>query len=332
MLTTTFKFSLGTLFEPGFDPGGDPRLDVLFAVADAVDGVLFTPSSIRDRDGRILYGLGGEDEEDPEAKWPRVVGEAHVSDPMGAAAHESSRPVAEGEEVDRSEAPSASRVARRAAALAAVTYRAILEQEPPGDEIEQARRDLLDWVGAVGIQEELEPDEWKLLQRPVGKLDQRSQIDSTWKLEALGVLAWALGRYEIPPHDQLVETGPLWRSLGLLDAELGRGLLAETTLRSEDELRVLRNRMFAFHWRMRNYSIKPEVMDFAEFARTAWFGPLDLTGLALAGGDLAIEGKRIDQAAPELVGRTHSAAMERHRAANWLWNGPERFSEADDAT
>jgi hypothetical protein len=73
-------------------------------------------------------------------------------------------------------------------------------------------------------------------------------------------------------------------------------------------------------------------MDFAEFARTAWFGPLDITGLPLEGGDLAINGKRIDRASPDEFGMAHSAAVERHRAVNWLWNGPERFSEADDAT
>jgi hypothetical protein len=41
MLTTTFQLSLDTSFEPDFDPNGDPRLDVLFAVTKALDGVLF---------------------------------------------------------------------------------------------------------------------------------------------------------------------------------------------------------------------------------------------------------------------------------------------------
>src|SRR5215510_4743513 len=66
MLTTTFRFSLGTLFGPDFDPEGDPRLDILFAVTELLDGVLFTPSSLRDAHGRILFGAGGEDEEDPD--------------------------------------------------------------------------------------------------------------------------------------------------------------------------------------------------------------------------------------------------------------------------
>src|SRR5262249_15519503 len=84
-LTTTFRFSLGTLFEPDFDPECDPRLDVLFAVAELLDGVLFTPSSLRDARGRILFGAGGEDAEDPDAGWPRVAAEVAASRPAGAA-------------------------------------------------------------------------------------------------------------------------------------------------------------------------------------------------------------------------------------------------------
>src|SRR5262249_26111839 len=61
-LTTTFRTSLATRFEPDFDPEGDPRLEVLFAVAEFLDAVLFTPSALRDAGGRILFSAGGEDD------------------------------------------------------------------------------------------------------------------------------------------------------------------------------------------------------------------------------------------------------------------------------
>src|SRR4051794_2243779 len=54
-LPTSLRFSLGTLFEPDFAPEGDPRLSVLFEVAELLDGVLFTPSALRDAQGRILF-------------------------------------------------------------------------------------------------------------------------------------------------------------------------------------------------------------------------------------------------------------------------------------
>jgi hypothetical protein len=73
----------------------------------------------------------------------------------------------------------------------------------------------------------------------------------------------------------------------------------------------------------------PRADDFAGFARTSWFGPLDLTGLPLAEGDLAIRGAPIDRADPGLFSAVHSAAQERHLAVNWLYGGPERYSDAD---
>jgi hypothetical protein len=84
-LVSNLRFALGALFNPDYDPEGDPRLDVLFAVAEHLDGVLFTPTSLRDAHGRILFGAGGEDEEDPNAAWPRDIGEPSRSESRGGA-------------------------------------------------------------------------------------------------------------------------------------------------------------------------------------------------------------------------------------------------------
>ena len=146
------------------------------------------------------------------------------------------------------------------------------------------------------------------------------------------MLAWALGRFELPPHDQLVELNPLWCSLGFLDDEAAMTLLVKPALRSREEIAANRNRLFAAHWRLRNFRINPGVTDFAEFARTCWFGPLDISGLPLVEGDLGLRGERIDQAPPEVFSTALSAAQERHQAANWLWEGPERYSKASVAT
>lgn len=332
MLTTALRFSLGTLFDPDFDPHGDPRLDVLSAVAELLDGVLFTPSSLRDARGRILFAVGGKHEEDPDAVWPRVVAEVSVADPLGAAMHEASRPKSADEEDESADPPTAGRVARRALAMTAVTVRAILEQGSADPEALGTFQDLAAWVRDIGIEDEFEPDERQVLQRPLGRLDQREQINATWRLEGLAVLAWALGRNEIPPHDQLVELNPLWRRLGFLDGEAAGALLANPTLRSREEIGALRNRLFALHWRLRNFNINPGVMDFAEYARTCWFGPLDVSGLPLVEGDLGLRGERIDRAPPDVLSSVHSLAQERHQAANWLWEGPERYSRASVAT
>ena len=74
------------------------------------------------------------------------------------------------------------------------------------------------------------------------------------------------------------------------------------------------------------------MLDFKEFAQTASFGPLDLKGLPLMQGDLAIQGKRLDRASEGEFASVHSAAQERHQAANWLWEGPDKYSDASVAT
>lgn len=334
MIPTTFRYSLAAHLEPELAGGEDPRFDALRAVAHHLDGVMFTPSRLLDAAGRALFTAEGEAGEDPRATWPRVL--ARVSVPAAAA---------EGDEGDaddefQPEPPTAERVARRALALTAVTARAILEQDADEPDAEERRDDLMAWVREMGIEDELEgPDEWgrspgerSILESPLGAMDEQAQINATWRTEGLAVLAWALGVHQLPPHDAPVDVTALWDSLGFMEPYRARALLANPTLRPREEIEVLRKHLLALHWRLRDHTLRPRRMDFAEFARTAWFGPLDITGISLAEGDLAIRGVPIDQADPGLFGAVHSAAMERHQAANWLYEGPATYSEADIST
>lgn len=332
MLTTTFKFSLGIQFEPDYDPEGDPRLSLVCEVAEALDGVLFTPSALRDAKGAVLLSSLGEEDEDPDAKWPRVLAEVSIDSPEGQVLDEAGRPSdVDDFEID-AEPPSPERIAARALALTAVTARAILEQDAAVPEAKKTYNDLLAWVKDIGIDDEFEEDEREAVHRPLGKLGDRMQIDTTWRLEGLAVLAWALGKIEMPPHDQLVDFNAMWKTLGLLNESRARETLAHPTLRDRDEIFAIRKRLFALHWRLRDYHINGTTMDFPAFARKASFGPLDITGLPIVKGDLAIGGQRIDEADDDLMASTQSATHERHLAANWLCVGPEIYSEASVAT
>jgi hypothetical protein len=325
MIPTTFRYSLATRFEPEHASDSDPRLAAVMAVAEHLDGVIFTPSALRDARGRVLFGAGGEASEDADATWPRVVAQVNVS-----ATDEGDE--SEDDDEPAPEPPSAERVARRALALAAVTARAMMEYEASSDGAPHWHRKLLGWVGEIGIGDELEPAERAVLDAPPGALDPQTHASSTWRLEGLAVLAWALGRFDLPRYDEQVEPNPLWESLGLLGVEEARALMASATLRPREEIGALRGRLFAVHWRLRDYSIRPQAMDFAEFARTCWFGPLDITGLALADGDVALQGERLDRADPEALTGTSSIAHERHLALNWLCEGPALYSDASVAT
>src|SRR5262244_1087250 len=176
LLTSSFRFSIGSIFEPDYAPDGDERLDLLFKVAQLLDGVLFTPTSLRDAHGRILLSCEGQKHEDPAAEWPRVLGEVSVSTAAGAAMHEISRPGPPNEARDDDDPPIAERVARRALALVAVTGRAILEQDDPKAEtVQQTFADLKTWVKDIEITEEFEPEERQLVDCPLGQLEQRQQ-------------------------------------------------------------------------------------------------------------------------------------------------------------
>lgn len=328
LLIQSLRFALAT--SPPPEPelelhSDDPRLEYVFAVVKHLDGVIFTRSGLWDANGRLLYGA---DDPDPEALMPGIYKEVPV-------VPRSERPCSQqGTIPDPGAAPppSASRVARRTLALAALTERALLEPEADQSWVTKAREDVLAWVEAVAIGDELEPDEWAVLQRPAGKVPQRDAVNATWRLEGLGVLAWALGRFDLPPCDELVHPANLLTEIGVLDADAGRALLAAPTLRPPDELTQRREQLFAVHWRLTDWRLRHQPMNFAETARTVWFGPMNISGLRLIEDDLAIGELPISRASVDAVNTATSAALERHRAINWLNGGSEIYSQTDVST
>ncbi len=351
-ITTTFCFALAVELDPDCETDRDPRWKILRSVVEALDGVMFSPSVLMDARRRVLFSAGGEEDEDPRAVWPKVLRTFSALEPPGDEWHRRTKPNPDVD--DATEAPDAIRVTKRALALCAVTARAILEQNPSFlDSIGlersflsrwwrrlylpifgwgQPSSELLNWIEALGIVDELEPEELKIVQCPLGRLTPRMQIDSTWRLEGLVVLAWALGCSEIPAHDELVEFYPMWHDLGLLNVELAKQLLDNPILPTRDEIRKLRGQLFAIHWRLRDFSLNREVLDFKDFAKTCSFGPLDIDILPLIDGDLSVQGTRLDKSLPDSFEKAFSIARERHMAANWLWDGPASFSEASQST
>ena len=327
-LINSFRFALTTFPVPTPElelHSNDSRLKYVFAVVKHLDGVIFTPSGLWDATGTLLYGPKGFD---PEANMPRILRE--VTGPR------SERPRSEGGELPDPEdapPPTPQRVAQRACAMAAVCARALLEMEDTADPaVEQTLGRVRQWIADVGLRDELEPDEAELLHFQLGAAPQQQALDATWRLEGLAVLAWALGFIDLPPHDVQIDPGKMLPAMGFLNVDRTRALLANPTLRPSDELKALQDRMFALHWRLRNFRLKPEAMNFREFARTAWFGPLDITGLPLAEDDLAIVGEPISRADQNAVMGAMSSAQERHQAINWLCGGTEVYSETDTPT
>jgi hypothetical protein len=296
----------------------DERLALLYAVCQHLDGVVFTPSSLRDAHGRILIGAAGES--DPQAVLP-------LMRPRDAEPSESD------EIVPEPIPPARERVARRALALTAVAGRAKLEYEAPRlDAPETMRRRLLDWVESLNLGDELEPDEWKVLQRPVGMLEQRDAFDAMWRVEGLAVLAWALQRHEMPPDDEMVEPVDLCHSMRFLDVEAARTILQSAELRTPDELAAMQTHLLMLNWRLREYSLRPQAMDFVAFSKSCWIGSFDVSGFQIVNNDLAIGGVAIHDAEDTKRGGVGNLAIERHLAINWIMGYSEIYSETDTST
>lgn len=317
----SFRFSLAV---PQHDLdiwSDDERRSLIFDVCRHLDGVIFTPSSLCDAQGRVLIGAGGE--YDPAATFPVVPN----IEPTDVEVME------EDEEYQEPEPPAAQRVVRRALALTAVAARATLEMDAPElDEPEQLRSQLLDWVAALEIDDEFEPDEWKVLQRPVGGLEQQDHINAMWRVEGLAVLAWALSRHDLPPDDALVVPSEIYPAMGFLDPTMGRSVLETAELRSSEELEAMQTHLLMLHWRIRNYSIRPEPMDFVAFSKQSWIGEFDIGTFRIIDGDLAIGDVAIHNADPEHRSIVQSLAHERHLAINWLMGYSEKYSDTDTST
>jgi len=313
-----FRFAL-SVPQPDLNlDSDDERLALLDAACQHLDGVIFTPSSLRDAHGRLLIGAAGES--DPQAVLPRIP-------PSDAELSESHKIVREPAPTTRA------RVAKRALALTAVAGRAKFEYEAPQlGAPETIRRRLLDWVESLNLGDELEPNEWKVLQRPVGKLDHDDAFNAMWRVEGLVVLAWAFRRHELPPDDEMVEPADLFRSMRFLDVEAGRAFLKSAELRTAEELTAMQTHLLMLNWRLVEYSVRPQAMDFVAFSKSCWIGSFDIGGFQIVNNDLAIGGVAIHDADDTKRGGVGNLAIERHRAINWIMGYGEIYSKTDTHT
>jgi hypothetical protein len=236
--------------------------------------------------------------------------------------------------------PSAERVARRAMVLALVMYRASLEQYAGQAKYEALHGKLPAWIEKLDLASELEKHENRFLRDPLGKADRKDVTNAAWRTEGLAVLAWALKRFELPAHDELADDQKVAASIGfseeLLDAlntAAAKKAFGEAKLRPAAEMDRMRTRVTIIHWRLRQYRLLPEPMDYACYLKAhpsfkkAW-----MENLPLKDGDLAIGKKAIVDAAKDKSRECESIAVERQIAVYWLAGDDPIYSKIDPAT
>jgi hypothetical protein len=126
-----------------------------------------------------------------------------------------------------------------------------------------------------------------------------------------------LGGCDLPAYDKRADPYPIAQALGFREERPNSALFAPR-LRSPDEISALADTLFSLHWRLRQYSLDKKPMDFGEFARTAWFGPLSLVGLRLISHDIEVRGVPLWDAPEDDWREVLSITRERQQAANWL--------------
>jgi hypothetical protein len=217
------------------------------------------------------------------------------------------------------------RVARRSLVLSAAACRGSIDHGAGDPDAESLRERMLEWLGALDLWNEVEPGEQGILHAALGTLDQKAVIRYSWCVEGLAVLAWALGRFDLPAHDEQVDPYAVTDAVWFL-SEDARDIVTEATLRSHPELEAYRELMYAIHCRLRVSTHDTEPKNFKKWTERSWLDALQLKPEGvIAGHELSIGGKPIHEAEEDRRRECQSIAFERHRAIIWLFEGHSKY-------
>lgn len=197
-------------------------------------------------------------------------------------------------ENEKLKAPTAARVAKRAMVLSALVCRGFIEVDNPA-EVEELRASLLPWIDKVGARKEMEQHELVALTAPLGGLDAQVQINLAWAVEGLGVLAWAMKRYELHDGDTLAEPQSITNTMMFLH-EGAKGLVDEPLLRDREALKSMKEQSYTKLCHLKEFASNPLNVD------------------------------KLDEQSFRI---TSSISRERMRASTWLMGSCELYSEAD---
>jgi hypothetical protein len=246
-------------------------------------------------------------------------------------------------------------VAGRALVLAALHYRIAFDNfllQRADERSRPANANLLSWVEEVGLLPEFEPAERDLLRAPLGRLPAEAVAGESWRLEGLGVLAWALQRYRLPPYDSPVGPAVL-EGLDLFSPPGAPDLRDTAAVRPQEEVRRYAAQITVVHWRLRQFQLDRGSPLYQEVTRAAppWghgagqrmdlaahlrahpgFQDSWLEGLRLVGGDLALGGRSVADASPGDVRQCTAMAVARQVAAYWLRGDDPLYSRVSPDT
>lgn len=188
------------------------------------------------------------------------------------------------------------------------------------------------WLLAEGIAAHLTRSEALLLNRPLATWSDRLILNTSWRVEALGVMLWALQILdEIPDYDTQFEPPDVLRPLEILTPTID--LIWRAELRPSDELAAVRDCADLWNWRSRALELErmgmrpPEGTTFAEVIYMTAQKARDKGIPPLIDGDFPAFGRPYALQTEDEYTVTSAIAYERSSALNWLcelsseWHG-----------
>ncbi|MCI0713841.1 MAG: DUF4272 domain-containing protein [Chloroflexi bacterium] len=180
------------------------------------------------------------------------------------------------------------------------------------------------WLEREKINHYLSQSEQHLLKKPLGTWSERTLISVGWRIEALGVMLWALNRIDsIPAYDTQFEAEQVLAPLDLGKSTIDLIWLA--SLRTADELRHARDGAELWNWRSRATELErlgvrpPDGVKFSDVIRaTAERGFASGQLPRLMDGDFAVFGKAYVDLTEDEFALTSAIAYERYFALNWI--------------
>lgn len=128
----------------------------------------------------------------------------------------------------------ATQLARRAVVMGAVAFRASVERsnDRRAPEITEW---ILPWLEKMGVAEDIDPIELRLLETPYKRLDKTQSIDANWSGEGAAIFCWALGTVDKPPRLAPADQQIVITTLGIMKPTIPR-ILNSPMLRERSEL------------------------------------------------------------------------------------------------
>ncbi len=194
--------------------------------------------------------------------------------------------------------------------------RAMIDGDPDPTAQELAGR-ILPLTQETGIYETYEPAELRLLNAPWGSLPRRERVALSWAVEGVAVMAWALGKADLPSFDTRCQGAPVGSALGLF--QHAPEVLRDATLRDTAEIEARALTYEILSWRLERFLDDHKRIDFASRLKgSTVHGCVAGSFTLLEGGDLAVDGAPLVDISDERLFEVCTIVRERHKAFRWL--------------